>query len=86
MKTKIKKYIYPFAFSATFLMLYFFLAFLISKVFSFPHGSYAPVALLVLFTFAWLIVALPIYCIRYSKIVIDEKLKFVFSAYSSLLL
>lgn len=83
---KAKKYIYPPIFSAAFLTLYIFLLFLVGKVISFPHGSYAPAAWLVLFTLAWLIVPLPIYCIKYSKIIIDEKLKFLFSAYNSLLI
>lgn len=83
---KAKKYIYPFIFSVTFLGSYIFFIFLLSKVISFPYGSYAPAALAVLYTFAWLIVALPIYCIRYSKIIIDEKLRFLFSAYNSLLI
>ena len=83
---KAKKYIYPFIFSVTFLGSYIFFIFLLSKVISFPYGSYAPAALAVLYTFAWLIVALPSYCIRYSKIIIDEKLRFLFSAYNSLLI
>ncbi len=83
---KAKKYIYPVAFSAIFLILYITLALLLTKVISFPYGSYAPAAWLVLFTLAWLIIALPIYCIRYRKIIIDEKLKFVFPAYNSLLI
>ena len=83
---KVKKYIYPFIFSVTFLGSYILFVFLLSKVISFPYGSYAPAALAVLYTFAWLIVALPIYCIRYSKIIIDEKLRFLFSAYNSLLI
>lgn len=83
---KIKKYIYPLIFSIGFLVVYFFIAFLLSKVFSFPRGSYAPAAWLVLFTLAWLILSLPIYCVIYSKIIIDEKLKFLFSAYNSLLI
>lgn len=83
---KTKKYIYPIGFSAIFLILYITFAILLTKVISFPHGSYAPAAWIVLFTFAWLIFALPIYCIRYSKIIMDDKLKFVFCAYNSLLI
>ncbi len=83
---KIKKYVYPIVFSAAFLVSYIFLIFLIDNVISFPYGSYAPAALAVLYTFAWLIVALPIYCIRYSKIIIDEKLKFLLSVYNSLMI
>lgn len=86
MKNKIKKYIYPIIFSAAFLISYIFLTFLLSYVIDFPSGSYAPAALAVLYTFAWLIIALPIYCIRYRKIIIDEKLKFIFAAYNCLLI
>ena len=83
---KAKKYICPVIFSATFLVSYILLVFLLSKVISFPRGSYAPAALAVLYTFAWLIVALPIYCRTYNKIIIDVKFKFVFSAYNSLVI
>ncbi len=83
---KIKKYIYPIAFCAIFLILYPSFMLLFTKLISFPHGSYAPAAWAVLFTLVWLIIALPIYCIRYSKIIIDEKLKLVFLAYNSLLI
>ena len=82
----IKKYIYPIAFCAIFLILYPSFMLLLTKLISFPHGSYAPAAWAVLFTLAWLILALPIYCIRYSKIIVDEKLKFLFSTYNSLLI
>ena len=83
---KAKKFIYPFVFSAAFLSLYFAFVFIITQFIDFPHGSYAPAALAVLFTFAWLLIALPIYCIRYSKIIVDEKLKLLFSIYNSLLI
>ncbi|MBO7215844.1 MAG: hypothetical protein J6V84_02480, partial [Clostridia bacterium] len=48
------------------------------------NGSYAPAAWIVLLTLAWIIVLLPIYCIVYSKIIFEEKLNFLFSAYNSL--
>ncbi len=83
---KAKKFIYPVIFSASFLILYISFVILLTTVISFPHGSYAPAAWAVLFVLAWLIVALPIYCIRYSKIIIDEKLKFLFPIYNSLLI
>ncbi|MBQ7106990.1 MAG: hypothetical protein IJN93_05700 [Clostridia bacterium] len=83
---KTKKFIYPVIFSALFLILYISFVLLLTTVISFPNGSYAPAALAVLFTFAWLIIALPIYCIRYSKIIVDEKLKFLFPVYNSLLI
>ena len=83
---KFKKFIYPVAFSAIFLILYFAFLFLLANVFSFPYGSYAPAAWAAMFVLAWLILALPIYCIRYSKIILDEKMKFLFCAYNSLLI
>ncbi|MBQ8752510.1 MAG: hypothetical protein IJZ13_05335 [Clostridia bacterium] len=83
---KMKKFLYPFVFSAAFLILYGVLALLLTTVFSFPNGSYAPAALVVLFDLAWVLLALPIFCIRYSKIVVDEKLRFLFSAYNALLI
>ena len=86
MKTKIKKFLYPFVFSALFPILYFSFIFLIGTFIPFPYGSYAPAALAVLFTLAWLILALPIWCIKYSKMIVDEKLKFVFAAYNALLI
>ena len=83
---KMKKFLYPFVFSAAFLILYGVLALLLTTVFSFPNGSYASAALVVLFALAWVLLALPIFCIRYSKIVVDEKLRFLFSAYNALLI
>ena len=83
---KMKKFLYPFVFSAAFLILYGVLALLLTTVFSFPNGSYAPAAWIALFALAWVLLALPIFCIRYSKIVVDEKLRFLFSAYNALLI
>lgn len=83
---KVKKYIYPFIFSAVFLILYVLLAFLFAVVIHFPHGSYAPAALLVLFTLAWVMIILPIYCTIYSKIILNEKFKYLFAAYNCLIL
>ena len=83
---KVKKYIYPLIFSASFLISYISFVLLIITVIPFPYGSYAPAALAILFVLAWLIVALPIYCTRYRKIIINEKLKFLFSFYNSLII
>ena len=85
---KAKKYIWPLIFPVAFLAFYvlimIFLLFLDGKLNVFPHGSYAPAAWIVLLTLAWIIVLLPIYCIGYSKIIFEEKLNFLFSAYNSL--
>ena len=48
--------------------------------------GYGGLALAILILFAWLIVVLPIYCIRYSKIIMDEKLRFLFPFYNSFVL
>ncbi len=83
---KIKKYVYPYIFSAIFLILYITLAFILTKVISFPNGSYAPAALAVLFTFVWILIVLPIYCVKYSKIIVNERLNFFFVIYNFLIL
>ena len=83
---KVKKYIYPLIFSASFLISYISFVLLIITVIPVPDGSYAPAALAILFVLAWLMVALPIYCTRYRKIIINEKLKFLFSFYNSLII
>ncbi len=39
-----------------------------------------------LFLMAWIFVILPFYCVKYSKIIIGEKLKFLFSIYNCIVL
>lgn len=86
MKKNKKCIFYPIIFSLSFLILYVAFVFFITEVIPFPYGSYAPAALAILFVLAWLMVALPIYCTRYRKIIINEKLKFLFSFYNSLII
>lgn len=81
---KAKKYIYPIIFSIGFVVSWIALVIIINTTFS--GDGYGGLGLGMLILFAWLIFALPIYCIRYSKIIINEKLKFLFSAYNSLLI
>ncbi len=81
---KFKKYIYPPVFSFGFTASWIALVEIINATSS--GEGYGGLGVGMLILFAWLIVALPICCIRYSKIIIDEKLKFVFSAYNSLLI
>ena len=83
-KTKIKKYIYPIIFSFGFTVSWMALVDIINTTSS--GENYGGLGIGMLILFAWLIVALPIYCSRYSKIIIDEKLRFLFSAYNSLLI
>ena len=80
MKNKIKLIIYPIAFSAAFMVLYRTLGFILVRIT--PYGSYAAVAILVLFALCWIFIALPIYCTIYSKKLVDTKLKFLFVIYN----
>ncbi len=81
---KAKKYIYPLLFSIGFLVSWLALVAIINA--SSIGEGYGGLGMGMLILFVWLIVALPIYCIKYSKIIIDEKFKFLFSAYNSLLI
>ncbi len=83
---KYKKYTYPLFFSVAFLVYYTVCHFLLGYVIPFPNGSYAPAALFVLLIFAWLIIVLPICCIRYSGIIMCGRLKVLFCACNSLLI
>lgn len=82
---KAKKYIYPPVFSFGFIAYWVTLVAIIEAI-PYKGEGYGGLGVAVLILFAWLIFALPIYCIRYSKIIIDKKLKFLFSAYNSLLI
>ena len=81
---KAKKYIYPLLFSIGFLIPWILLVITINATFN--DDGYGGLVLGLLILFAWLIFGLPICCIRYSKIIIDEKLKFLFCAYNSLMI
>ena len=81
---KAKKYIYPLLFSIGFIVSWVALVIMINATSS--GEGYGGLGLGMLILFAWLLFALPIYCIRYSKIIIDEKFRFLFSAYNSLLI
>ena len=83
---KYKKFTYPFAFAVTFLIFFASLIFVLENVIPSPSGSYGPIALLFLFLLALLLFAIPFYCVKYSKIIISEKLKFLFAAYNGLVL
>ena len=78
---KIKKYVYPFIFSIGFIVLGRTTGLIVNATTGTDGYRRLGIALLILF--AWLLVALPIYCIRYSKIILDEKLKFLFPFYNA---
>ena len=81
---KSKKYFYPLFFSIGFVVSWIVLVMVLNATSS--GEGYGALGVGVLILFAWLIFALPIYCIRYSKIIVAEKFKFLFSAYNSLLI
>ena len=82
---KAKKNIYPILFSIGFLIFWILTVTIINETFKGDTG-YGGLGIGLLLLFAWLIFGLPICCIRYSKIIIDEKLKFLFCAYNSLMI
>ena len=81
---KAKKYIYPLLFSIGFLIPWILLVITINATSN--DIGYGGLVLGLLILFVWLIFGLPICCIRYSKIIIGEKLKFLFCAYNSLMI
>ena len=81
---KAKKYIYPFIFSIVFIV--FWIAVVLTINATTSYEGYGGLGLALLILFAWLFVVLPIYCIRYSKIIIDEKLRFLFPFYNAFIL
>ncbi len=81
---KIKKYVYPLVFSVAFLCFWTAVFVIIGSLVS--NETYAGAALAVLIVLYWLAIALPIYCIIYSKIIVDEKFKLIFAAYNSFLI
>ena len=81
---KMKKYIYPVAFSAIFMILLQVLTVTVESVLD--NGSYAGIAWIVLFLGFWVFVAVPVYCAKYSKVIHEEKYKYLFAVYNSLVL
>lgn len=80
--SKIKKYIYPIIFPVVFIALYILSALVLSTVLS--AGNYAGAAIAIMIIIGWALFAIPFYCVRYTKIIIDEKLKFLFAVYNCL--
>lgn len=80
--SKIKKYIYPIIFPIVFIALYILSVLVLGTVLS--AGNYAGAAIAIMIIIGWALFAVPFYCVRYSKIIIDEKLKFLFAAYNCL--
>ena len=80
---KAKKYIYPFIFSICFFLTYIILGIALEIVL--PSGDYAGLAYAGFALIIWISVVVPIYCVIYSKIIREEKLKFLFVFYNPLI-
>ena len=80
---KSKKYTYPFIFSICFFATYIILAIMLNIVFSGDYAGfgYAGIALII-----WILVVIPFYCFKYSKLIYEEKWKFLFIIYNSLVI
>ena len=81
---KVKKFIYPFIFSIVFIVFWIAAALTINATTS--KEGYGGLGLAILILFAWIFIVLPIYCVKYSKIIIDEKLRFLFPFYNAFIL
>jgi hypothetical protein len=81
---KAKKYVYPLLYSVGFLIFWVMLVFIINSTSS--GTGYGGLVLGMLILFSWLILGLPICCIRYCKIIADEKSKFGFCIYNYLMI
>ncbi len=81
---KIKKYVYPIIFSIVFILFWVIVGLTINVTTS--NEGYGGLGLAILILFACIFVVLPIYCVRYSKIIIDEKLRFLFPFYNAFIL
>ena len=81
---KLKKFIYPFIFSIVFIVFWIAVALTINATTS--NEGYGGLGLAILILFAWIFIVLPIYCVKYSKIIIDEKLRFLFPFYNAFIL
>lgn len=81
---KFKKFIYPFIFSICFFVTYIILAIVLEIVL--PSGDYAGLAYAFIALILWILVATPIFCFKYSKLIYEEKWKFLFIIYNSLVI
>lgn len=82
--SKIKKFIYPFIFSISFFILYIVMGIVLS--FTLDNGGYAGAAIAILVVALWAWFVVPFYCVKYSKVIQNEKFKFLFATYNSLVL
>ena len=51
-----------------------------------PSGDYAGLAYAFIYLLIWIFIVMPFYCFRYSKLIYEEKWKFLFIIYNSLII
>ena len=81
---KLKLFIYPFVFSIAFFSVYLLLGVILGITLA--AGDYAGLAYLLYTLIVWIFVVLPIYCHRYSKLILQEKYKLLLGLYNSLVI
>ena len=79
---KIKKFVYPFIFTFCFFAFFIILAIVLNI--ALPSGDYAGLGIAFIILAVWIWLIFPIYCLKYSKVIKDEKLKYLFATYNSL--
>lgn len=80
---KTKAFTYPLIFSVGFMVCWKALVAILNATAS--NDGYGALGIGMSILLVWLTVAIPIYNIRYSKIIADSKISFLFAAYNSLL-
>lgn len=81
---KAKKYIYPFIFSICSYLFYIILAITINALYT--PDNYGGLAIALVLILLWLLLSVPIYSVIYSKIIKNEKRKFLFAVYNAVVI
>ncbi len=80
---KAKKYIYPFIISIVFFIFLFISVAIINNFYGHREG-YGGLGIALLLIILWILVAIPVYCFKYIKLIYEEKRKSLFIIYNSL--
>ena len=78
-----KKFIYPLIFSVGFIAFWFITVEILNAT---DGDGYGALGVGMLCLIAWIIVGIPIHCIRYSKLIVEEKLGYLYAVYNCLLI
>ena len=81
---KVFQWCYPIVFSIV-SFLVFYISIIIINEFIETEG-YGGIGIAALVVFVWILVVVPIYCFKYSKLICEEKRKFLFIIYNSLVI